>query len=447
MTIVDNDKNNGKLRNSPPSDEGENSIKSWEEFSLGLSPEREKLKEMVNTYFSCKYYPLEVCLSVKALHLIDDVTLPFWLTLIGAPGSGKSVILTLVESLPDCYRTDSFTPKSFISHIAGVNDDQISKSIDLLTKIKNQTLITPELSSLFSTREDRLLESLGILTRILDGKGFQSNSGVHGQRGSKGDIFFTWLGAVVEIPNHVWKMWGNLGPKAYQLRLFSDIISEEEKQRKMLDNLKSKSHSVKLAEATLQIQSFWNKLLQFPNHAKGKIVWDFSRDNLETLQKIALLAQTLSKLRGSIPTYQTAHSGGSNYNYESPVIEDPQRALVSLYNLARGHAVLYGRNFITRDDLRVIVAIVFSSAAKERIEMFRLLIQNNGEINTEEFARKTNVSKPTALKNMKELFLVGLADEIKEPSITKSIKAIKIKEFCNWFLTDEFKKYLDFANW
>ena len=64
-----------------------------------------------------------------------------------------------------------------------------------------------------------MIEILGILTRILDGDGFESDTGAHGHRGYNEKIMFSWIGAAVDIPWRVHKVLGNLGAKLYFLRL------------------------------------------------------------------------------------------------------------------------------------------------------------------------------------------------------------------------------------
>ena len=46
---------------------------------------------------------------------------------------------------------------------------------------------------------------LGILTSVLDGHGYTSDTGAQGHRGYDEDIMFTWLGAAVDIPYKVHK--------------------------------------------------------------------------------------------------------------------------------------------------------------------------------------------------------------------------------------------------
>jgi hypothetical protein len=56
---------------------------------------------------------------------------------------------------------------------------------------------------------------LGIITRVVDGHGYFSNSGAHGGRGYDTPIMFVWIGAAVDIPRRVHKQLSTLGPKLY----------------------------------------------------------------------------------------------------------------------------------------------------------------------------------------------------------------------------------------
>jgi len=191
---------------------------SQEDYQQEIKIKFEELLETINTNFSGKSFGLEACLSVTAQLNIEDLTQPFALILMGNPSTYKTTILEIVNSLPNAYKSDKFTPKSFVSHSANTKKDELSK-IDLLPRIQFKTLITPELAPMFTGNEDNLVENFGILTRILDGRGLMIDSGVHGRRGYDGDYYFMWIGAVIDIPHKVWKVLGNLGPRLYFLRL------------------------------------------------------------------------------------------------------------------------------------------------------------------------------------------------------------------------------------
>src|SRR5437867_5624140 len=89
----------------------------------------------------------------------------------------------------------------------------------MLPKIKNKFFLCSELSPMFTKKQEEINETIGLITRLLDGQGLVTNTGACGQRGYEGEHMFTWLGASVDIPYRVHKLMGNLGPKLHFLRL------------------------------------------------------------------------------------------------------------------------------------------------------------------------------------------------------------------------------------
>src|SRR5262249_16803382 len=110
------------------------------------------------------------------------------------------------------YRSDKFTPRAFVSHVANVSRKELAK-IDLLPRIKHRVLITPELAPTFRQRQDDLRETFAILTAVLDGRGYTSDSGTQGRRGYTGDYLFGWLGATTPLPADVWDVMAQLGSR------------------------------------------------------------------------------------------------------------------------------------------------------------------------------------------------------------------------------------------
>ena len=88
--------------------------------------------------------------------------------------------------------------------------------------------------------------------------------------------------------------------------------------------------------------------------------------------------------------------------------EVPRRAITCLKNLAKGHALLTGRNYITLDDIPMIIKTALDTAAIERVSLFSLLIANNGTLTTNQILESLNVSRPTALRTMAEFKAIGL---------------------------------------
>ena len=103
-------------------------------------------------------------------------------------------------------------------------------------------------------------------------------------------------------------------------------------------------------------------------------------------------------------TWQTeTGTQGSDYGYAVSQPEDPRRAITVLLNLARGHALLTGRNYITLEDVPIVAKTVLSTAQTERVSVFYLLLDNGRDLSTDVITRCLGVSKPTAGRAMAEV--------------------------------------------
>ena len=164
----------------------------------------ECLKRVTLTNIPKLWPALEFALSVKSILNIKNCNLPFAGILLGPASSLKTVSIELFRGPNNTFYTDNFSAKAFVSHNSAVSKDKL-KEIDMLPKIKNKFFLTPELAPTFAQREEELIQTLGIMTRILDGHGYESDTGAQGHRGYNEEIMFTWLGAAVDIPPKVHK--------------------------------------------------------------------------------------------------------------------------------------------------------------------------------------------------------------------------------------------------
>lgn len=191
-------------------------FESWtyEEWNSSLLERYQNLYKTVYESIPELWTPLEFALSIKTILNIKGCSLPFAGILLGPPSSMKSRVIELFRDLKNTYYTDKFSPKSFVSHYAGIKEEQLQK-IDMLPKIRDKFFLTSDLSPMFTKKQEEISETIGIITRVLDGEGFMTDSGACGQRGYKGKYMFTWLGASVDIPYRVHKLMGSLGPKLH----------------------------------------------------------------------------------------------------------------------------------------------------------------------------------------------------------------------------------------
>ena len=420
---------------------------SYDDWQIKLGEKYQNLRDKVNKLIPELWEPLEFALSVKSILNIKDCTLPFVGIILGPPGAVKTLTIELFRRYSLVFYTDNFSAKSFVSHNTSVKREQLP-DIDLLPKIRNKFFLTPELSPTFSKRDDELNEILGIITRIADGHGYESDSGAQGHRGYNGEYMFTWLGAAVDIPRKVHKLLGTLGPKLYFYRLQNkEHNNEDDDLEKLKNSDKFKTIVSEIKKLLIEYMSIFESCPiseklddENNNYNLLKIQWNDKNDDKQALRYIIRLAKLLAYLRGVVPTWQTKDTQGSEYAYAFPTKEEPERASIQLRNIARGHALSQGRNYITIDDIPLVIQIVLSTASKERVIIFDCLLRHNGIISTGEVEEDLNITKPTALKTMIEFYALGLVSKITLGDEENAPIQIQLKGYFDWFRTEEFKK-------
>lgn len=150
------------------------------------------------------------------------------------------------------------------------------------------------------------------------------------------------------------------------------------------------------------------------------------------------MADVLSYLRCIAQVWETLDSQGSDYGYTISQREVPRRATTALSNLARGHALLNGRNYITLEDVPIVIKTALDSAQIERVSMFNLLLAHGGELTTSQILDSLNVTRKTALRTVVELKAISMVDieEFHEPGQNNISKKIVLNPNLAWLVTD-----------
>lgn len=369
----------------------------------------------------------EIVASVFCQLLIFDVHNPFALILTDRPSTGKTICINFFDNLiceelqgkdsddgdgpPKglTYTTDTFSQAAFVSNIAGRTPAQLEK-IDLLPKIRHKALLIREMATMLSENDDKLRERMGQLTRVLDGEGFLTESGVYGQRGYRGEYNFMLVGASTAFPLRVWKVMCGLGHRLFFLGLHTPY--------KGVDDLLAQNRGMSFKKKETACKDATRNLLFgiWTTHKEG-IEWDKEADDPNALRWIAKCAIFLSHLRGEIIVYKENMGGGnSEVQTTPPKIEDPSRIFTCLTNLARGHAVLCGRASVSTDDLRAVLPVVIDTAPEGRVEVLRLLLNNGGSTTIGHIRAKLGMAQSTAEKEAEKLIHLGVCDGHIAPS-------------------------------
>jgi hypothetical protein len=390
---------------------------------------------VIKANFPDLLFSAEICLSIISQILITDVTNPFALVLVDVPSAGKTITLNFFSGIDSLtYSTDKFTPAAFVSNAANVKKSEIA-SVDLLPRIKNKGLIVRDFATIFSKREDDLNDLLGTLTRVLDGEGLNTDSGVHGKRHLDGDYLFMMLAASTPVPHKVWRMMSSIGSRLFFLNLNMADKSDDELAAQLGSmTFKYRERACKAVTHHL-LSTLWSQ------NSDG-VNWDNGQDDPELIIIIPRCARLLASLRGVVTKKKTvSEKGQSKISFSEPTIEKPDRINQLFYNLARGHAVACGRRFLTTDDMRFAVELAIDSAPRERSTLIKALLQNGGHLSTKEVKALLDCSTPTALNAMKEFQVLKLGTLKKDISgkVGEPEKILKLAKDFDWFIGEEFR--------
>lgn len=393
--------------------------------------------EVISTNFPDLMFPAEICLSVISQILIHEIANPFALVLVGVPSGGKTICINFFDMIDELtYATDKFTPASFVSNASNVQREKLAE-LDLLPRIKNKAFLVRDLATLFSKRDDDLNECLGILTRVLDGEGLSTDTGIHGRRNLSGPLLFMMIAASTPLPTRIWKIMGSLGS-----RLFFYSMQTREKS---VDELAAQLKNTAFKEKERMCRNATRNLLYslWDAHKEG-IVWNREGDPDNVVMIIARCAKLLAKLRGVISVWKEKKSddGSIDFDYTPPIIEHSNRISMLFYNLCRGHAVAMDRQQINHDDLRLIVELAIDSAPTTRAKLFHALVTHEGVMTTSQIEKYLDCSKPTALKEMRtlEVLEVCTITEIKNGTVGQPESQIKLNEEFEWFFSEECRR-------
>lgn len=393
-------------------------------------------KTIIENFDERIWFITDCCLSTVATLLLEDITNPTGLNLIDSPSTDKTTILSFFYDIPGItYKSDSFTPASFVSHSANVKEKELPK-IDLLPRIRYKCIVIPELGPIFQKKREDLIENIAVLTRVFDGQGLETDSGSRGQRGYKGDYLFAWLGACTPFDFRVWNLMGKFGSRLLFLTI-ADNHSNGDRVNYVVEGLRDKkSYKKKVELCRAGVKEFLEFLWRYSGGVR-KIEWDRFKDD-ENLQKaIAKLGNLVAIARSTVSVWRERET---EYNYNQPIIEHPFRLSTILYNLARGHAIIQGRNEINKEDVRLVIGVGLSSMPDDRRQVLNLLLEKDPDETTEtdQITQRLGVSNPTARAIMETFKVLGLVN-YEKPGMGISDN-IALKEDFHWFLGEEFRQ-------
>ena len=364
-------------------------------------PSLAALEEAFRSHFQGELWQaVKACLAVIAAISLSHRDNCLVLIFEGPSGRGKSVVVRSLMPDPNgaamhthLIRADEFTPASFVSHAANRTAEQL-KTIDLLPRLQDRVMLTKELAPLFRGDERDLRKSFAKLTSVLDGDGYQTNSGEHGERGYVGRYIFNWVGATTPIPNQTHRIMAQLGNRI----LFYEVAGEDFSEDELMKFARERVSADAVEECRAMVNGFLEG--HFENCPVNSIEPESILISDDFLRELVRYAELVAQGR-----VELLYDNGI---LETGSPEGPQRVILLLLMLARGLALVEGRSEVSSEDMSVTRHVAFSSIPRNRRDLLRAVIDAAGLLEVSEVERALNVSRPTALSRMKELGATGI---------------------------------------
>lgn len=393
----------------------------------------EEVRKVVERNFPTLWLPTEACLASLATLLLKKNSNPTALMLNGVSSSGKSTILDFFEGIEGItYRSDYFTPKAFVSHYANKTSEDLRQT-DLLPQIKGKVLLISDFGVILGKRKEDKASNLSILTRVLDGKGLATNTGVHGQRIYDGDYMFSMLGGSTPFGYNLWNEIGRFGTRLFFLNMPN--VKEDDLEKAVTSEIE---YMDKVQECKTAIHNFvralWDKYGGFRT-----VDWNNSEIPKDATEALINSAKLVARLRALLEMHGET-GGDEELQYKKPTIESPYRALNTLTNIAKGRALIYGRSQIAFEDMRLILEIVLSSCHRHRSDVIReLMLRDGKELFTRDLCELLQTTSKYVQQAINNLKILELVEDGSKSSGGRPENYITLAPELNWLLKSTIK--------
>jgi len=274
---------------------------------------------------------------------------PVWVMLVAPPGSMKTELLNGLKGLPNVHFVDRLTPQTFLSGQIGDPTKPSKVSASLLQRIGAEgVMVVPDFSTMLSGNADKRTAIFSDMRRIYDGqlrKEFGTDEDV--QREWKGRL--TIIVAVTPEIDKYTTVFQSLGERFVMVRwpraggietaLVAMNQDNDEAKRELIEAVKKLMSNLPAIEP------------QIPKESQLQIA---------NLAELAVIART-----------GVSRSGYTKEITEMPQPESATRLSQQLAQLAKGSALLDGRELTSPDDLKLVRRVAFDCMPPARSRVLR----------------------------------------------------------------------------
>lgn len=359
-----------------------------------------------NWYHDIDFDCLRIALASVVGHRMKN-EVPTWLFVLGASGTGKSIIPELVSPLQNVYRLNSITANTLLSGMPK-NKGGTSLLLEIGSKDdRSGIFVFPDFSTTISTKEDALRKIAGDLREVYDGR-LRKDTGTGKP--------LTWEGKITIIAMctpELERLWGpmrGLGERFVQVRWKrNDGIKQAAKAYTQIGLEKVIKN--KIAEISKMIIA--NNPILFPE------VLD-PMDN-----GVAHIAEITALLRSS---------AARDFRKKLEDVGEPEgntRFFKAIVQIARAHAAIFCRP-MSIADYKLAARVAIDSIPAMRLQVIRAIPDMAPEFTQQDLlASCSNKPKSTVLRALEELEYIGAVTvnrEEKQNYIELSSKFRELRE-------------------
>ena len=339
-----------------------------------------------------------VC-SALAAHKLSDFP-PAWVLAIAPPGSMKTDLLESFRGLPRVHFVDEITPKTFISGKVDEVGKKRTRPASWLHRIGNDRIVIGADFSTFTADIKALQTILAQLRRIYDGNyAREFGTEEHQEERSWEGRLTLFAGAVPDIDTH-YHLFQKLGERFLRVRWpraggVAAGLSAMDHKKELAQRFRAAVHP--LVEPILQTQT---DQLPVPT------IEDSARVRIASVGELIALSRS--------------HVERDRYTREVldvPVTEGNTRLPQQLCQIARGSALLDGRNSINEEDLHLVCRAALDSLQPVRRTVLVVLIQERDPCSL-------GLPTTTLDRCLEDLRLVGVCRGPKDPRLTDEARQL-----------------------
>jgi hypothetical protein len=248
----------------------------------------------------------------------------------------------------------------------------------------------------------------------MDGDGYYRQTATGGKVGYD-NIRFNFIGATTPLSPRAWKMMGNVGQ-----RLLFVQWPDEDYDGVWLPSVVDGGERRPIERGRDAVQEFLRDLWDYHGGAES-VAWTDEPIGQDVGAPLQRLARVAAHARGSI------QDGTAN-------IEAPKRIGKLLHDLARGHALIYGRTHLELEDVEVCGQVALSTMPSKRRGIVRALLDpdRNAPLTAGDVETILDVSRPTARDRIDEVVALGIGEVVELTGRGGTTKAVEENSEFRW---------------